>query len=163
MTTTIRFTTTIRVADETELRNFVHDNSGPDFDGAALTDIIWEGVANPASAPLDTGYEFVQGSGVEKDEESVNDRDGVKYAVNVVMAVHDQDALIKEARSRYQTCWGDQTWFPPTLAAAAYEVVIASNASPAPLDIGFEIIEMIGIDDVALEPPAEDNDADPAP
>lgn len=93
-------------------------------------DAICEGVCNPKVAPLDAGYEILL---------KICPLIDGKYALIIDCAVFDEGKLFAEACKCYKSCWGDALWMPGSVEEALYEVLVASNANPAPCDIGIEL------------------------
>ncbi len=127
--TEIRFATKIEVINERVLREWANDldNAG----NVSIENAVYAAVVNPEDAPLDAGFEIKSGL-------VTNLKDAV-FEVNLLVEVLDAEKFVRNAISRYVACWQDDDWRPKTLCEAGYEILIASNASPSPLDVGFEI------------------------
>lgn len=109
---------------------------------------LWALLVNPANSPSEAGYQLLAGR---------VDVDGDVATVTVNALVKDSEALYKEASEVYAQCWGGasiddqeasvETWL--------YEVLVASNASPAPCDVGYEIVSMTPVTHTPLAPYAD--------
>lgn len=142
MSTKVSFDVEIRIIDMPRLLEFGEEVLDGDVDGLSKSDIIRAAIINCERAPIDTGFEFV---GDQPVREAPNGEEG-RWLVGVQILVHDPEALAREAIRRRQACFFDgQSAFEagdmPTLGHLAYEVVVASNASPSPDRVGFESVE----------------------
>ena len=89
----------------------------------------------PASAPVTVGYELLVGTEVTALPEANS------YQLVVNARVSDKDGVIAAAKEAYAQSWGDASWVPESLEEALYEIVLASNPNPSPIDLGFEIVD----------------------
>lgn len=94
----------------------------------------------PGAAPVDSGYELVEGTEVARRVEPT------LYQVCVKARVFDKDAFVAAAQDAYYESWGQEDWEPDNLEEALYELVLASNPNPSPSDLGFEIVEWQPLD-----------------
>ena len=101
-------------------------------------EILEEGLVNPRKAPLDCGYEILT-VGVQRDHGAEN-----RYLMTLTADVTDPAALSAAARESWDAAWPGEAFEVSTTDEALYEVVLGSNASPAPLDLGFEIVDHWG-------------------
>lgn len=88
-------------------------------------------VATPADDPVEHGYEIVSKNVV---------KDGVITNLTLTVDVHDSAALREEALRCYGTVWNKAPDHDFDDAEAIYEILVASNPHPAPVDLGFEIM-----------------------
>lgn len=94
----------------------------------------------PEAAPVDSGYELVDGTEVTRLPESN------LYQVYVKARIFDEIAFRAAAKDAYFENWGQEDWEPETLAEALYELVLASNPNTSPVDLGFEIVDWRPLD-----------------
>lgn len=120
------FQVILAVTDEESLRAAAAEREEVEH----LADVVTAAVVNPARAPLDTGFEILRKTAVP---------DGAAWVLEVECRVLDEASVITEAKARYAECWGDPNWTPPSIEEALYEVLVASNDSPSPDLVGFEI------------------------
>jgi hypothetical protein len=59
----------------------------------------------------------------------------------VDLEVHDERLLREQARNSYRKLYGDSDWEADDVGEAAVEALILSADTPAPNEIGIEIIE----------------------
>ena len=97
-----------------------------------LEEAICEAVTNPTSAPLDVGFEIVSKSAHS---------DGNQHILFIECRVFDEAAMLAEAQKRFAACWLDTAWTPNNQEEALFEILIGSNGSPPPCDIGFELVD----------------------
>lgn len=133
--TEIKFTTTINLLDAADLRQHAEDVTEPGFitDATNIEQVIYTAVVNPGPNPLGHPYERLTGEVTKAEGDNL-------FNVTVSLRVTDGERLIASARDAYYACFQDFEWYPETFCEAAYELLIASNNSPAPVDIGFEIM-----------------------
>lgn len=93
---------------------------------------------NPRKAPLDCGYEILTVS-VQRDHGGEN-----RYLMSLTADVEDPAALAAAARESWDAAWEGEEFEATTTDEALYEVVLGSNASPGPLELGFEIVDHWG-------------------
>lgn len=129
----IEFAVTIRIVDRAELVQTAVDR-GLDDKGALGRAIVMT-VCNPATAPLETGFELI--STVPS-----NETDGLT-TIKFQATALDPAAIIGEARECYAAAWMDTDWTPPSIEEALYEILVASNANGSPVDHGFEIVDFV--------------------
>ena len=143
--TEVRFLAQINLLTADDLRAAAKERG---YSGAAddIAEMIDEVVVNADKAPVDTGFEIVSAAvrkAVEKD----------RWVIDFHLRIMDELAFVKEARSRYLSCWGDNDWMPDSLSEAGYEILVASNGNPeSPLDLGFEIADTKYYADAPLSP-----------
>lgn len=129
----ISFSTNIRVVDRLKLFEAAAQMgllTAPTIGRVAATVVL-----NPAKAPSQTGFKYLPGTDGHRTGED-------DFCVDAVLRVYDPDAFIQEACERYQACHNDAGWRPATLAEAAYQVVVASNANILPSDCGYEVVDV---------------------
>lgn len=98
---------------------------------AAACDVVEEVLINPPEAPLDAGYELTA--------RTVRDVGFGRFVLNQEAVIHDEARFLAAVRSAYAKAWNEE-FEPEDLGHALYEIVVASNASPGPVEIGFEIL-----------------------
>lgn len=104
----------------------------PDLDpDAGKAVIVEEILVNPPQAPLDAGYEIRT--------KTVRDVGLGRFVLDLEAEILDEAQFLTAARSAYANAWSEE-FEPENLGHALYEVVVASNASPSPVEIGFEIV-----------------------
>ncbi|WP_244254310.1 hypothetical protein [Burkholderia vietnamiensis] len=86
---------------------------------------------NPTTRPEDAGYRIV--------ESQVSRIGDLTFSLKVRAQVTDARRLAKEAGEEYRRCWGEPD-HELSVGEQLYEVLVASNANPAPLDIGLELM-----------------------
>ncbi len=129
---TAKFEALIQVDDQETLLAFAR-TLNPDLDAVpTVEEALAESLVNPRAAPLDSGYE-IHSFGVTR-------RPDGKYLFALDAEVLDVGALLAAASESYRTSWGEEME-AENMGEALYEHVLASNASPAPLDIGFEVVD----------------------
>jgi len=155
--TIVKFVVTIHVLEEAEIRKFASASDCKSAGEGTLAEAV-RAIINPSKPPVDSGYEIL-----EETKAVATDADDI-FLLKVAINVNDEQALTKEARERYESCWGDNLWRPGSLGEAAYEVMVASNASPSPTDIGFEIYDWAMVEDrpIVESEVGDDEDATPS-
>lgn len=104
----------------------------PDLEpDAAPREIVEEILINPPRAPLDDGYEIRT--------RAVRDVGFGRFVLDLEAEIFDEAGFLAAARSAYAKAWNED-FEPENLGEALYEIVLGSNASPSPLEIGFEIL-----------------------
>ena len=78
-----------------------------------------------------------------------------EFVLTALVRVHNEEALRRIARECYASNWSDVDWSPESLGEAAYEIFLASNANPAPCDLGFEFLDTRYESDVRYVAPVE--------
>lgn len=145
------------------IKLFVHDEfSVRAFAGMPASTVAWAPfedalratVLNPAP-PIGAGYRLLPNAEVRRLHYESR---GATWFILVKVEVLDAPALMEEARTRYRACWADDSWMPASLEEAMYEILVASNASPAPMDLGFELYDNFPKDS-SLEPTQSPGDA----
>lgn len=124
----------LTVCDEDLLRAAAERHAGSPAE--SLDEAICDAVVNPASPPLDCGFEIVRKLVLPC---------GESHVLEVECLVTDRAAVASEARARYEACWQDGAWVPEHVQQALYEILVASNHSLSPLDCGFEIRDCVEI------------------
>lgn len=87
----------------------------------------------PKDAPVDIGYELLQGTEVRALDEPG------EYRLTIVARVFDENKVIDTARQAYFLAWGDIFWMPDCIDEALFELLLASNPNPSPCELGFSI------------------------
>lgn len=100
-------------------------------DASLLEDRLKVALLNPTTRPENAGYRIV--------EARVSHINGSTYSLMVRVQVTDAEKLADEAGEEYRRCWGEPD-HEFSVGEQLYEVLVASNASPAPMDIGIEVI-----------------------
>ena len=103
-------------------------------DGLSAEEALYYAAVCPDEAPLNTGFELLQGSRVTPTKSAG------QYLLSVIARVYDEESVTRAAIEAYQSAWADITWEPTGLAEALYELLLASNKNPSPSDLGFEIV-----------------------
>lgn len=98
---------------------------------ATQIEVFEEILVNPPGAPLDDGYEIGR--------RAVRDVGFGRYVLDLEAEIVDEARFLAAVRSAYAKAWSED-FEPENLGHALYEIVVASNASPGPVEIGFEII-----------------------
>lgn len=100
-------------------------------DASLIEDRLKVALLNPTTRPENAGYRIV--------EARVSHINGSTYSLMVRVQVTDAEKLADEAGEEYRRCWGEPD-HEFSVGEQLYEVLVASNASPAPMDIGIEVI-----------------------
>lgn len=104
----------------------------PDLDPEATqSDIVEEALINPPEAPLDTGFEIRT--------HAVRDVGFGRFVLALEAEIFDEARFLAAASRAYAKAWNEE-FEPENLGEALYEIVLGSNASPGPIEIGFEIL-----------------------
>jgi hypothetical protein len=114
-------------------------------------------LVNPETAPLEGGFELLQGTEVTLE--------GDQATLTITALVSDMPALKAAAEAAYEGCWGGSVMDPRSSAEELlYELLVASNASPSPCDVGYEIVDMTPTTpQIEPEPDAVFGEYSPAP
>jgi hypothetical protein len=91
---------------------------------------------NPSTAPGMVGYQVAD---VAVSASGSNDA-GYDVELAVKGRLLDEAPFLAEAKDVYCENWGDEQWEPESMEEAFYELVLASNASPTPSDVGYSIV-----------------------
>lgn len=101
---------------------------------APLEGVLMRMLTNTTKLPEQCGYRL------ERDTIVTRQGDGT-YRLHLHATVSDAARLLGEAAAEHRRCWGqDLADEQPDSLEQLYEVVVASNASPAPCDCGYEIL-----------------------
>ncbi|MFK4135991.1 hypothetical protein ACI2KR_27455 [Pseudomonas luteola] len=101
-----------------------------------VVDQLYALMINPRKAPLDAGYELLQGTCVKECTDG-------SFILTVNANVHSRDSLYEAAQESTQECWSsslESIYDDPSLTDMLYECLVASNSSPSPVDAGYSII-----------------------
>ena len=128
------FTTRVRVTDEARLREALCERALPLLAQAPLPLNLAYALLVPSAPPCERGYTLLASGAI-----AVSDRPG-EYDLTVVVRVSQRRRFVEEARHGYHAHWGDADWWPGTLAEAAYEILLASNANPSPSELGVALV-----------------------
>jgi hypothetical protein len=120
-------------------------------DDDPIAEHIREALFNPTRPPVDVGFEYLAVEDEVVRLQSTKDGDE-RYRVSVHCNVHDVEALVAESLQEYVRCWDDKSWFPETVEEALYEVILASNANPSPVEVGFEIRDSVYLTTNKIDP-----------
>ncbi len=132
------FSVRFHVHDEEALTAFA-DKLEPGIRERPVGERIRVALVNPAKAPLESGFEITRGEITGEDVRHVGNGE---FVLSINAEVFDVDRLAREAVERYQGCWGHPPEEPLSIHENLYEVLVASNDSPPPADVGFEILRM---------------------
>ncbi|MDE4914371.1 hypothetical protein PQI07_27245 [Methylobacterium sp. 092160098-2] len=128
---TANFTVEISAVDPEVMAAFAR-TLNPDLElNAAPCRIVEEILINPPRAPLDDGYEIRT--------RAVRDLGLGRFVLDLEAEIFDEAGFLIAVRSAYAKAW-DEQFEPENFGEALYEIVLGSNASPGPLEIGFEIL-----------------------
>jgi hypothetical protein len=129
-----------RVHDEFVLRKFVEDHCSPAFKEQPAAAVLFAGLVDRSRPGYFEHIELLSHCVLPVIEaRSFDAKDGLPYTLTLIVRVHHPDELWEAARGAYQVNWFDLNWEPASYGEAVYELLIASNSRPAPLDLGFEI------------------------
>lgn len=124
----------LRVEDPDELRKAATEQGIPDAASTKLESILLAFGVNPG--PSAAASSFVLSA-----DNSVVYLSKFDFQLCSAAEILDPKTFVGAARAAYSGCWGDDVWAPSNLGEALYELTLASNPFPCPLDLGFEIIE----------------------
>jgi hypothetical protein len=131
--TIVSFSAHIRIVDRLKLFQTAANmglEGTPTFARVAATVVL-----NPEVAPVTTGFEYLPGT--EGHRTGEND-----FRIDAIIHIQDVDGLISEACKCYETRHHDDTWRPTSLAEAAYQVTVESNANENPAVCGYEVVSV---------------------
>lgn len=140
----VEFTVSLAIVVESQVRAFASSLTKVDHRSTSIGEAICAGVVNPVRPPEECGF-TAQSSAIQDPSQP-----GRRWSIRIQAEINDPSAVVAEARERYVQCWNNPFWYPGSLSEAVYEILIASNASPAPVDIGLNLFEMNPLKDVPL-------------
>ena len=98
---------------------------------SAIEDRLKVALLNPTTRPENAGYRIL--------EAHVSNIEDHTFSLVIRAQVDNVSKLAAEAGNEYRRCWGAPD-HELSVGEQLYEVLIASNANPAPCDIGIELI-----------------------